>query len=180
MFLACLWPVQFWRSERGDRKGNPSFLGAFHEVVAGPSNSTVRILCKKGDKDEEVAYGAIVGADGWIITKASELKDRPVMCRLKDGRELTAKVVGVENRTDLALLKVDAKNLKPVVWGDSKTAVPGNWVAVPGLNSEPVAVGVVSVAARKVTAAICPSSTAATSALVWVPRAKKAVRKSPR
>jgi len=59
-------------------------------------------------------------------------------------------VVGVHEAYDLALLKVDASNLTPVVWGDTASAVPGNWVAVPGVGDEPVSVGVVSVAVRKV------------------------------
>jgi serine protease Do len=142
-------------------KKNPKVLAAFHDVVAGPSYSTVRIMTTgKEGKPEEVALGTVVGPDGWIITKATELKSRPVLCKFKDGRELAAKVVGIHDPYDLALLKVEAKDLKPVVWGETKAAVPGNWVAAPGLASEPVAVGVVSVAARKVGARDLPLSNA--------------------
>jgi serine protease Do len=120
-------------------------MAAFREVVAEPSYSTVRIVTN----GKEVALGAVVGADGWILTKASELKGEPV-CRMRNGTDLVAKVIGVDDKCDLAMLKVEAKNLKPVVWGESSSARPGNWVAVPGNGSDPVAVGVVSVATRKV------------------------------
>src|SRR5260370_19430537 len=93
------------------------------------------------------ALGPVVGRGGWVITKASELKGKTT-CKFKDGRTLEAKVVGIHEPFDLALLKVDAKDLKPVEWADSKVALVGNWVVVPGLGSEPVAVGVVSVATR--------------------------------
>ena len=113
-------------------KSSPKVMAAFRDVVAAPSNSTVRVLVEGKD----VAFGTVVGADGWILTKASELKGKPV-CKLKDGTELEAKVVGVHDQYDLALLKVEAKNLKPVAWGDSKAASPGNWVAAPGNGNEP-------------------------------------------
>ncbi len=127
------------------RKSNPKVLAAFHDVVATPSQSTVRVLCDGKD----AALGTIVESDGWILTKASELKNK-ITCKLKDGRELEARIVGVHDRHDLALLKIDAKNLTPAKLLDSKSTPVGNWVASPGIGDEPVAVGVVSVATREV------------------------------
>jgi serine protease Do len=130
---------------------SPKVMSAFGEVVANPSKATVRILCD----GKEVALGAVVGADGWIITKATELKEKPAV-KFKDGRTLDARVVGIHDPYDLALLKVDAKNLPTISWGDTKNAVPGNFVAAPGPSDMPVAIGVVSVAARKVRAIDMP------------------------
>jgi serine protease Do len=138
-------------------KSSPRVLAAFRKVVARASRSTVRIECD----GRPVALGTIVDAGGWILTKYSELHGTPV-CVLKDGRELKARVVGVHERYDLAMLKVAATGLKPVQWADSKDAPVGNWVASPGIGKDPVAVGVVSVAARKVTA----------PALTWSPSPK--------
>jgi serine protease Do len=121
-------------------------------MVAKPSQSTVRVRC--GERD--VALGTIVGSDGWILTKASELKG-PVVCRLRDGRRLNARVIGIHEAYDLALLKIEATGLTPVDW-ESKAATVGIWVAAPGLADAPVAVGVVSVAARRVTARDLPPS----------------------
>jgi serine protease Do len=124
-------------------KDSSKFLGAFRAAVAPVAESTVRVQCEGKD----VALGAVVGADGWIVTKASLLKGTP-KCKLRDGRELEGKVVGVHEPYDLAVLKFEANGLTPVAWADSKTAAPGSWVATPGMDECPVAVGVVSVPTR--------------------------------
>jgi serine protease Do len=121
----------------------PKVLAAFRPVVATPSHFTVRVQCDGKD----AALGTVVGPDGWVLTKASELNGR-IGCRFRDGRRLDATVVGLHEPTDLALLKVDAHDLPSVAWTASKAEEPGNWVASPGLGEDPVAVGVVSVATR--------------------------------
>jgi len=151
-FLVVLAAAPAAPAQRGHRestvptKTSPRFLAAFREVVAVPSRSTVRIRCD----DQVAAFGAVVAADGWILTKASELRGE-ILCELHDGREFPARIVGVSGPYDLAMLKIDANGLKPVEWRDSTTAAVGSWVATPGMNPEPVAVGVLSVAARKIT-----------------------------
>ncbi len=127
-------------------KTSPRFLAAFRNVVANASRSTVRVWCD----NEVAAYGAIVGADGWIITKASELKGA-IVCEPIDGLEYPARIIGVSEPYDLAMLKIEATGLQPVQWRDSKEDAVGSWVATPGLNRDPAAVGVLSVAARKIT-----------------------------
>jgi serine protease Do len=129
------------------------FLAAFRDVVAVPSRSTVRIRCtEEGEEEAVAAFGAVVAADGWILTKASEMKGK-IMVELHDGREFSARIVGVSEPYDLAMLKIDVQDLKPVEWRDSTKDAVGSWVATPGMNAEPVAVGVLSVAARKITGA---------------------------
>jgi len=136
-------------------RSNPKFLDAFRSVVTQASRSTVRVQCD----GEDVALGTIVGADGWILTKAGELKAK-IVCKLKDGRAFDARIVGVMEVHDVALLQIDAKGLVPVVWRSSKEDPVGSWVASVGLGEQPVAVGVISVAARKVT--VSPGSAART------------------
>jgi len=131
-------------SSYGQQKSSPAMFAAFKSVVAKPSESTVRVLC--GDKP--VALGTIISGDGWIITKASELKGK-VVCKLKDDRSFSAKVVGIDDKHDLAMLKIETNGLKPIEWADSKSAVVGNWLASPSTGTDPVAIGVVSVAARR-------------------------------
>lgn len=130
----------------GSIKSSPRFLAAFREVVARPSRSTVRVRCD----DKVAAFGAVVAADGWILTKASQLKDE-IACEIFDGREFPARVVGISEPYDLAMLKIDVKGLKPVEWRDSTKDAVGSWVATTGINRDPVAVGVLSVAAREIT-----------------------------
>ena len=97
-----------------------------------------------------MVLGTVVFADGYILTKASELRGA-LSVRLSDGTEYEAKVVGKHRDTDLALIRVDVKDLKPVTFTDSKKAVTGHWLAAAGPTSEPVAVGIVSVKTRKLT-----------------------------
>jgi serine protease Do len=137
---------------------NPRLLAVFKNVVAGPGKSVVRV--RSDDKD--VALGTVVAADGYVLTKNSELLPgaRPTVV-LRDGRKLDAKVTGVDLKHDLAMLKIDAKNLVPVQWGESRSAAVGDLLAAPGpdADAEPVAVGVLSVAARAVRPRDLPPST---------------------
>src|SRR5581483_3825677 len=80
---------------------NPRFLQAFREVVGKVSPAVVRVRCDELD----TALGIIIDADGWIVTKAHDLKE-PLTCRLHDGREVAARLVGVHEPHDLALLRV--------------------------------------------------------------------------
>ena len=128
MILGVAAPVQ---AQRGPAlRNSPAVLDAFREVVARPSESTVRVLCD----DDQVALGVVVGEDGWIITKASELKGK-VVCKLKDGRTFPRRSLGVEDKHDLAMLKIEAKGLKPIEWRESKSAAVGNWLVSPGTAS---------------------------------------------
>src|SRR5262249_2531330 len=122
-------------------------LAAFREVVAKPRKSLVRIQCD----DKDVALGTVVAADGWVLTKASLLPiGSKIVCKLPNDKSLKAKLVGVEEPHDLAMLKVAANNLTPIEWKASKEATPGDWVASPGEDKDPAGIGVVSVAARSV------------------------------
>ncbi|MGE3809263.1 MAG: trypsin-like peptidase domain-containing protein [Gemmataceae bacterium] len=124
-------------------KSSPKVTGLFKDVINKASHSTVRIRAEGKD----IALGTIVGPEGWILTKASEL-DGVLVCRLKDGREHEARIVGVHETFDLALLKIEARGLVAVKWQESQVAPVGHWVASAGIVAEPVAIGVVSVAAR--------------------------------
>jgi serine protease Do len=126
-------------------KNSDRFLEAFREPAARPGQSTVRVRC--GERD--VALGTVVGADGWILTKSSELTG-PATVRLADGTDLDARVVGVHEGHDLALLKVEAKKLIPVEWRPSKEVPVGYWAISVAPGGVPAAVGVVSVGTRSV------------------------------
>ena len=120
------------------------FLQLFAPAIRSVTPAVVEVL----DGDGRVALGAIIDPNGLIVTKASELKGS-VACRLTDGRKLPASVFGVDEDTDLALLKVDATGLPMVEFVDTQPAV-GRWVITPGQEEEPLTVGVVGVAARKI------------------------------
>jgi serine protease Do len=125
-------------------------MQVFRPVVAKASESTVRV--KADGKD--VCYGVVVDGDGYVLTKWSEIKDKnEVTVTLKNGVILTdVKLVtegSKDDEFDLALVKVHARGLKPIEWAPSKIATVGRWVASVKNDTDPVGVGVVSVASRK-------------------------------
>jgi serine protease Do len=100
--------------------------------------------------------GFILDSDGYVITNNHVVEDATeVKVRLDDKRELIAKVIGTDRQTDLALLKLDAKNLPHVTLGDSdKLRVGDDVFAVGnpfGLGGT-VTSGIVSALARDINA----------------------------
>jgi len=129
-------------------KGNTSYLQLFKPAVKNASNCTVKVICL----GKEVALGTIVDPSGLVLTKASEVKFPP-KCRLPDGRELDAEVIGVEDKHDLMMLKITQLGLKAVtlVPTVAQGATAGKWVVSSGATGDnPLAVGVVSVASRNI------------------------------
>ncbi|MFI5380275.1 MAG: S1C family serine protease [Tepidisphaerales bacterium] len=132
-------------AEQAQRRSDDLLKEAFRSVVAEARKSVVAVRC--GGKD--VAMGTIVGADGWIVTKASELGEK-IVCRFADGRELPAKLVGSSESQDLALLKIEAGGLPAVTWGDATRLQLGQWLASAGTGPLPLATGVLSVGRRAI------------------------------
>jgi serine protease Do len=77
--------------------------------------------------------GFIVSPDGYILTNAHVVMDADqVTVKMNDRREYPAKVVGIDQRTDVAVIKIDAKNLPVVRIGDPQKLKPGEWVLAIG------------------------------------------------
>jgi serine protease Do/serine protease DegQ len=78
--------------------------------------------------------GVIVDAkNGYVITNAHVVKDaREIQITLKDNRRLPAKLVGADPGTDIALLKVEPKDLVQARWGDSDALQVGDFVMAIG------------------------------------------------
>ena len=82
---------------------------------------------------EAAGSGFVVSRDGYILTNAHVVDESDeVTVRLLDRREFKAKVVGTDEGTDLAVLKIDANNLTPAPLGDSDAARVGEWVLAVG------------------------------------------------
>jgi serine protease Do len=82
---------------------------------------------------EAAGSGFIVSRDGYILTNDHVVDGSDVVTvRLLDRREFKAKVIGTDPGTDLAVLKIEAKNLTPAPLGDSDAARVGEWVLAVG------------------------------------------------
>lgn len=110
-----------------------------------------------GDKDDSepssgLASGFIVSPDGYILTNNHVVQDfDEITVTLNDGREFAGKVIGQDNNTDIALIKIEAKDLPSLKLGNSdnlEIAQPIMTIGTPlGLQAS-VSVGVVSAKKR--------------------------------
>src|SRR6202030_3475358 len=80
-----------------------------------------------------IGSGVIISPDGYIVTN-NHVVDGAMEVRvtLHDRRSFPAKVIGTDKLTDLAVVKIDAKDLPTVGWGDSTKLVPGQSVLAIG------------------------------------------------
>lgn len=96
--------------------------------------------------------GVIISSDGYIVTNNHVVADADsITITLNDKREYVATVIGTDAYTDLAVLKIEEKNLVPLVYGNSDAVEVGEWVLAVGnpfnLTST-VTAGIVSAKAR--------------------------------
>jgi len=111
-------------------------------------------------RENSLGSGVIISGDGYILTnnhvvtgetRGGRVERLDVTVTLADKREMRAEVVGTDPATDLALLKVDARNLGTVPWGDSSRVKVAEWVLAIGnpfqLN-QTVTLGIVSAVGR--------------------------------
>ena len=83
--------------------------------------------------NRSLGSGFIISSDGYILTNDHVIKDADeIIVRLNDRQEFKAKVVGSDERSDVALLKIDAKNLPTLKIGDSSKLKVGEWVLAIG------------------------------------------------
>jgi serine protease Do len=119
---------------RGGRRGSPQQAQPEEEVQRG------------------VGSGFIISDDGFIMTNAHVVEGADeVTVTLTDRREFKAKVLGADRRSDVALLKVEARNLPSLRIGDSNHIRVGEWVIAIGspFNLEnTVTAGIISAKAR--------------------------------
>jgi serine protease Do len=96
--------------------------------------------------------GFIIESDGYIITNAHVVaKADTVVVKLADKREFKAEILGLDRRTDVALLKIKAKNLPKVEFGNPEKIKVGQWVAAIGSPfglENTMTVGVISAKGR--------------------------------
>ena len=126
-----------------------------------PSDPFEALMIPRGfeRRVEGLGTGFIVDADGLIITNQHVTAGADqIVVTLRDGRDLPARLLGEDDRTDIAVLKVDASGLPVVPIGRSRALAPGDWAIAIGNpygyllgNSEPsVTAGVISALGRDI------------------------------
>lgn len=106
----------------------------------------------RGHRGGGQGSGVIVSADGYVLTNNHVIEGaQEVTVTLPDKREFKGKIVGVDPKTDLAVVKIDGQNLPTVIWGDATKLQVGEYVLAVGnpfgLNST-VTLGIVSALGR--------------------------------
>ena len=119
---------------------------AFAGVVEKAKAQTVEI----SREGKQVALGLVVGANGEILTKASELGPvEQLRVVLPDVGPKRVEVLGVSQENDLVLLRIDATGLTEPQWSKAARVNPGQWVVTADADGDAAAVGIVSVARRE-------------------------------
>lgn len=84
-------------------------------------------------KSQSLGSGFIISSDGYIMTNAHVIRNASeVVVKLNDKREFTAKIIGADARTDVALLKIEANSLPKVTFGNPEQLKVGEWVVAIG------------------------------------------------
>ncbi len=118
------------RGQREDPFNNDPFFEFFRRFQQGQGQGqgTPRETPTRGQ-----GSGFIVSPDGVILTNAHVVRDaKEVVVKLTDRREFTAKVLGADPKTDVAVLKIEAKNLPTVTLGKTSDLRVGEWVLAIG------------------------------------------------
>jgi serine protease Do len=144
-------------------QGTP-FEGYFREF--GPSQQPVR------RRQVGQGSGIIVDARGYILTNYHVVAgSQQILVRLNDGREVTGRAIGGNQRFDLALVQVQAQGLKPAILGDSSKIHVGQWAIAIGSPfglEQTMTVGIISATGRRgLGKRMLPSTPATVAAPCW-------------
>ena len=112
---------------------------------------------RQAPKRSGAGSGVILTADGYIVTNNHVVKDADeILVKLNDNREFKGRIIGQDKDTDLALIKIEAKNLQPITVGSSEKLKIGEWVLAIGNPygfTSTVTAGIVSAKARSMQSA---------------------------
>jgi Do/DeqQ family serine protease len=107
-------------------------------------------------QEQSLGSGVVVSADGYVLTNNHVVGNAraEVSVLMPDKREMRAQIIGVDEDTDIAVLKVDARNLPTLPWGDSSKLKVAEWVLAVGnpfgVLGQTVTLGIVSATGRSV------------------------------
>ena len=127
-----------------NERQHESVLNGLYLPVASAAASTVTIF----SEDRQVALGAIIQANGLVLTKLSEVENRPgLRVERADGNSYQAKIFKQNEENDLVILKITAKNLPVISWSEAEPKL-GSFLLTAAPNGKPLAIGSYSVRPR--------------------------------
>ena len=136
-----------------DPFGFDDFFGFFGDPFGG-NRSQRQQQQQQSPQKQGAGSGVILTADGYIVTNNHVVDGADdITVKLNDNREFKARIIGTDKTTDLALIKVDATDLKPITVGNSDALKLGEWVLAignPYSLTSTVTAGIVSAKARTV------------------------------
>jgi serine protease Do len=136
-------------SDRGP--SSPFFSDPFFRQFFGDQFDPL-FRVPREQREHSLGSGVIVNTDGYLLTNNHVVQDaNDIKISLSDKRELKAKVIGTDPKTDIAVLKVEAKNLPVVVFGDSSKVEVGQFALALGNPfgiGQTVTMGIVSAIGR--------------------------------
>ena len=105
---------------------------SLQEIYTRNIPSVVSITCQ-GSRSASSGTGVVLSADGYIVTNAHVVENaNTVSVQLTDERSFTARLVGCDDISDLAVLRIDCTDLTPAQFGDSTTLCVGDTVVAIG------------------------------------------------
>ena len=119
-------------------------LDGLRSPVVSAATSTVTVFSGQ----RQAALGTIIQADGLVLTKLSEIENRPdLRVERADGTSFQAKLFKQNQENDLAILKIDAQNLPVISWSDAEPKL-GAFLLTVSPKGTPLAIGSYSVRPR--------------------------------
>jgi serine protease Do len=133
LLLSITTAVQAFDTLESEFRTNGDMM---HAVVTRAQQSLQEFSAVIYEVRKEAGYGIVVSEDGYILGKLSEVKPlKEMKIRVGDQEFSPVALVGEDVRWDVALLKIDAKGLKPVVFADTSDIGQGSWVVANGATS---------------------------------------------
>ena len=142
------------QQRQGDEEDddNDPFSQFFRGLPGMPNGPQAQQVPRNGIIQRGLGSGFIVSPDGYIMTNAHVVDGATeVTVKLTDRREYKAKVIGSDKKSDIAVIKIDAKNLPVVSIGSAEKVNVGEWVVAIGSPfgfDNTVTAGIVSAKAR--------------------------------
>jgi Do/DeqQ family serine protease len=157
--INCVVSIKTFAVARQQYQGNQFFDPFEFFFGHGYGNNAPRRQQPQQPQEEKLqplglGSGVIISPDGYIVTNNHVIKGgEKLEVTLNNNEKYVAKVIGSDESTDLALLKIDAKNLSAITFGSSDNLKVGEWVLAVGNPfgfTSTVTAGIVSAKARNI------------------------------